>query len=254
MTVGISSPNLQGPYLVKDLIMDAYVIAKVLGLGESLSLVRGAGAFRSLNDLIERTMLKKTYAPYQTEIQIPLVAQQSSYRVGPSTAAPVDVEAPRPTEVLSGYVRMNGQDMNVFVTHAKEDYDRIPSKAQAGNWSLFIYYQASFPAGTLYVYPSPTNSSTSVFLTVLYALSKFTSLEEEVSLHPGYCQYFKYALGHLLAASVGIPFSDDNKLILQDCKEAIERNNIKPMPVLSTDVAGLGCAASSRGYNVYSDQ
>jgi hypothetical protein len=240
--------------LVKDLIVDAYVIAKVLGLGESLSLVRCAGAFRSLNDLIERTMLKKTYAPYQTEITVPLMAQQSSYRIGPSASGLVDVDAPRPTEVLSGYARRNGQDYEVFVTHAKEDYDRIPSKAQAGSWSLFVYYQASFPAGILYVYPAPTDSSTSVHLTVLYALSKFTSFEEEVSLHPGYCQYFKYALAHLLAASVGLPFSDDNKMILQDCKEAIERNNIKPMPVSTTDVAGLGCAAGRGAYNIYSDQ
>jgi len=252
MSVGIISPHLEGPYLVKHLILDAYLIARVLGLGESLSLVRCAGAFRSLNDLIERTLLKKTYAPYQTEIQIPLVGTQLSYRIGPSTAAPVDVEAPRPTEVLSGYARRNGYDAPVFVSHAKEDYDRIPFKAHPGQWSLCVYYQATWPAGTLYVYPQPTDGSTTVYLTVLYALSKFTNLEEEVSLHPGYCQYFKYALAQLVAASTGLPFGDDNQMILQECKEAIERNNIKPMPVMISDVAGLGCAAGG-GYNIYSD-
>lgn len=255
MSGGVISPHFGGPYLVKQLIVDAYKIARVVGRGETLSLVLCQEAFGPLNDLIERAMLKKTFSAYQDEIQVPLVGSQTSYRIGPSTVSPQpDVEAARPTEVLSAYARRNQHDMPVFVTHAKEDYDRLSAKALQGlSWSMMVYYQASHPAGKIFVWPSPADGQVTLFLTVLYALGTFNNLEEEVSLHPGYRMYFKYALAQLLAAQTGLDFGADNREVLNEAKEALERNNIKPMPVTSTGLAGLGRAAGGGGYDVMTD-
>lgn len=254
MSVGVISPHVGGPYQVKHLIVDAYKIARVLGRGETLSLVLCGDAFGPLNDLIERMMLKKTFSPYQEEIEVPLVGNQVSYRIGPSTVSPPpDVEAARPTEVISAYARRNNRDVPVFVTHAKEDYDRISLKGQQSNsWSLMVYYQAAHPAGKIFAWPTPSDGSSTLFLTAMYALQTFNNLDEEVSLHPGYRMYFKYALAQLLAARTGLAFGDDNKEILAESKEALQTNNIKAMPVISSGIAGLGCAAGG-GYDIYSD-
>lgn len=254
MSVGITTPNLSGPKLVKDLIADAYVIAHVLGRGESMPLVKCGPAFTTLNDILERASITKTFSPYQTEVAVPLVSGQLVYTIGPSTVSPPpSVTAVRPVEVLSAYSRCNSQDLPVFVTHAKRDYDGIPSKSlTASGWVGAVYYQPSYPAGTIYVYPTPQDTDTTLYLTVMASVAPFTYLEEEVSLPPGYTQYLKYTLAKQVSADHGLPFGPDNDLILTQIQTALERNNIKPMPVITTGLAGLGCASRS-GYDVISD-
>lgn len=253
MSVGITSPNLQGPKRVKDLIQRSYRIAHVLGKGEGMSLVIAADGLESLNDLIEQAMIEKTFATYQTEIPIPLQAQKILYTVGPSTASPpADVIATRPTEVLSAYSRRSGRDLPLLVTHAKQDYDGVPNKNLASTgWSGLIYYQVAYPSGNVFVYPSPADDLTTVYLTVLSVIEPYLSLDEEVSLPPGTYQYLKYALAKRVAADHAMPFGPENQEILDRCEAAFERNNIKALPVVSTGLNALSSGFS--GYDIRSD-
>jgi hypothetical protein len=251
---GIAFPNLQGPLKVKDLLVEAYLIAHILGGGESLSLVKAASAFRALNDIIERATLKKTFSHYQAEIEIPLQANVNTYTVGPSSAMPAPtVTAARPVELLSAFARRDGHDLPVFVTHAKGDYDAVPSKSlTTQGWHALLYYQATYPAGTLYLYPVPADSRSTLHVTVLANVAPFTHLEEDVSLPPGYTQYLKYSLAKQLAASHGMPFGVENDTILQEVREALESNNIKPFPVAGSGLVALASYGSA--YDIRSDQ
>ncbi len=253
MSVGISASTPIGPILVKDLIAKAYLIAHVLGKGESLSLVKALDGFESLNDLIEQATICKTFSPYQTEIAVPMQTGQLVYTVGPSTVSPPpDVTAIRPVEVLSGYSRRIGQDLPVFITHAKQDYDYIQNKnLHSLGWNGLVYYQATYPAGTLYVYPMPGDTLTTLHLTVLANIAPFLSLEDEVSLPPGYYQYLKYDLAKRVCADHGQTFGPENADILDGCKAALEGNNLKPFPVAGTGIAGL--SSWTTGYNIISD-
>lgn len=253
MSVGILSPNLQGPYKVKDIVSEAYLIAHVLGAGESLSLVKASPAFRALNDIIERATLKKTFSHYQTEVVIPLVGGQASYTIGPATASPPpSVTAARPVELLSGFVRRDGLDLPVFITHAKSDYDGVPYKGlTTQGWHAMAYYQATYPSGTVYLSPTPGDAASSLYLTVMANVSAFVHLEEEISLPPGYTQYLKYTLAKQLSAGHAMPFGEENETILAEMREALESNNIKPYPIASSGVACL--ASSGSGYDVRSD-
>lgn len=255
MSVGIVSPNLGGPYRVKDLIYDAYIIAKVLGRGESLSYVKAGPYVLTINELVEQASLKKTFSTYQANIQVPLVANQASYTIGPSTVSPIpDVQVPRPLEIMSGYSRQNGSDSDVYVTHRQEDYDRISNKGNLGaGYTSGVYYQATYPAGTIYVYPVPADSSTVLFLTVLSTLSKYSSLEEEIVLPPGYQRWFKYELAKVIAPTAGLTLSPESREVLAEAKEALQTNNIKAMPAMSTGIGNLGTAAGCSGYDVRND-
>lgn len=253
MSVGVISPNVQRVRKVRDLIERAYGIAHVLGKGESLSLVKAADGLEQLNDIIEQTTLEKTFALYQTEVVIPLESGVTSYTIGPQASSPAPtVVASRPVEVLSGFTRRNGQDLPVFVTHAKEDYDRVLNKSLTGaGWLWAAYYQATYPRGTVYVYPVPVDADTALHLTVLSTLSAFSSLDEEVNLPPGYYQYLKYALAHRVCADFGMTFGDANANILTRCELALTGNNTKPFPVALTEVGRLASVGS--GYHIQSD-
>lgn len=253
MSAGITSPNVQGVRKVRDLIERAYVIAHVLGEGESLSLTKAARGFEQLNDIIEQATLEKTFALYQAEVVIPLEAGVTSYTIGPQTASPpATVVAPRPVEVLSGFARRLGQDQPVFVSHAKEDYDRIWNKSLTGaGWLSAIYYQATYPSGTVYVYPVPMDTTTELHLTVLANVEAFVSLDQDVDLPPGYFQYVKYALAQRVCADFGMQFGDVNTNILTRCELALTSNNIKPFPVSTTEVGRL--ASMGSGYHMQSD-
>ena len=253
MSVGIVSPNVAGPKRVIDLIQKAYRIAHVLGIGEPLTLVRAADGFDSLNDIIEQAMLEKTFAPYQTELVVPLIGNQLAYTIGPSTVSPPPhVVAVRPVEVLSAFARRDGHDLPVFVTHAKRDYDGVSNKSVlTAGWSTLVYYQASFPAGTLYVYPQPADASTTLYLTVLATIAPFSYLEEEVSVPPGYWQYLKYALAKRVCADHGMIFGPENEAIYERCEAALERNNIKPLPVAHTGLSAF--SRQSSGYDIRTD-
>jgi hypothetical protein len=250
---GVAFPNLQGPLKVKDLLAEAYLIAHILGGGESLSLVKAASAFRALNDIIERATLQKTFAHYQAEVQIPLQANVNSYTIGPASASPAPtVTAARPVEILSAFARRDGHDLTVFVTHDPSDYNSIPNKSlTTQGWHALLYYQATYPAGTLYLYPVPVDQVTTLHITVLANVAPFIHLEENVSLPPGYTQYLKYALAKQLSASHGMPFGPENDTILMEVREALESNNIKPFPVAGSGLVALASCGS--GYDIRSD-
>lgn len=253
MSVGVISPHVQSVRKVRDLIYRAYVIAHVLGEGETISLPKASKAFEQLNDLIEQATLEKTFSMYQTEVVVPLESGTVSYTIGPQTASPpATVVAPRPVEVLSGFTRRQGQDVPVYVTHAKEDYDRIWNKSLIGaGWLWAAYYQATYPSGTIYVYPVPMDTDTSLHLTVLANVDAFVSLDEEVDLPPGYSQYLKYALAHRVCADFGMKFGEENQAILARCESALTNNNMKPFPVSTTEVASL--QTTGYGYRIQSD-
>lgn len=253
MTVGIIAPNLQKPKTVQDLILKSNEIAHVLGKGEAMSYDQVVDGLESLNDVIEQASIEKTFAPYQTEIIVPLVPGQVQYTIGPSTASPPpDVVAVRPAEVIAAYSRRGGLDVPVFVTHDKADYDLIADKSLQSGWPTgSVYYQAAFPLGSIYVHPQPAESDGSLHLTVLAVLAPFTYLKEEVQVPPGYYQYLKYALAQRICADHGLPFGDENSDILERCRTALKTNNIKPFPVARTGIVGL--ASSSGGYDIRRD-
>lgn len=253
MSVGLISPNWQAVKTVKDLIRRSYQLAHVLGKGETLGHDQAIDGLEHLNDLIEQASIEKIFSLYETEIQVPLVAGQISYRIGPASASPPpDVEAVRPTEIMNAFSRRNGLDLKLFVTHAKTDYDSIINKSlTSSGWSYAVYYQATHPAGTIYVYPSPPDTDTTLFLTVLSAVAPFSYLEEEILLPPGYSQYLKYALAKRICGDIGLPFGDDNEETLNRCETALTSNNIKPMPIATTELVGL--THSNAGYNILGD-
>ena len=235
---------------VRDLINRSFRFIHVLGAGETLTSDEATEALDVLNGIIEEANITKLLGYYKTEISFPCVANQSVYTVGPSSTAP-HVTAPRPVEILSGYSRRNSIDIPIFVAN-KEDYDGIRLKNVAvGGWQQVVYYEPTWPKGTLTFYQVPIDTSTEIHLTAMAEIPVFATLDSSVSLPPSYTFWMIYKLGERLSPEYGMEFTQKMEDILTKTEAALKRNNIKSMPVAGTGLSGL--ANSGGKYNVYSD-
>lgn len=254
MSVLVSVSNIGQPRTVRDLILRSFRIAKILGQGEALGTPAAAEAFYQLNDLVDQANIDKLFTVYRTTLSFPLVENQVSYTIGPYSVSPVpDVLSSRPVEIFSAYVRRQQTDYPCLVTHQQEDYDRIRLKSLAiAGYSTVVYYQTSYPAGTVYTYPVVSDSDSTLFLNVSAQLSPFSTLEEEILIPPVYFSWLQYKLAERLSPEYGQVWSEENIKILGEVESTLKRNNIKPSPLVSTGIAGL---SSMRGdtYNIYTD-
>lgn len=243
MAVGLSVWTFGGTRTVKMLIEGAFRTAHILGRDEPVGADEANEAGLKLNDIIEQATIKKPFSTFNAEIVVPLVAGQFRYLIGPALA---DVISPRPVEILSGFTRRESIDVPLSITHAKEDYDRISYKSlSVAGWHASVYYQATYPSGTLYVSPVPKDNLATIYLTVSADLAPYQALEDPVVLPPVYYSWMQYKLAERLAPDYGQVWSDDNKAILLDLEESLMSNNIKPMPMSITGIGALGQAGQS---------
>lgn len=236
---------------VRDLLEKSFRTIHVLGVGESMATDEAADALDVLNGVLEQANIDKLMGSYQTDLLIPLVASQGSYTIGPSTSSP-NVIATRPVEILNGFSRRGTIDLPLFIG-AKQDYNQITKKdIGIAGWEMMVYYEAQFPKGVLYVYPVPLDALTTIYLTVMTAIAPFATLDDTVSMPPGYRVWLQYKTAMRLAPEYGMTFTTDMLSNLLDAESALKRNNIKPMPVARTGLSDLS-KISSGAYNIYSD-
>ncbi len=236
---------------VRELLAKSFRTIHVLGAGDPMADDEAADAFDLLNGVIEQASIDKMLTYYQTDLIIPLVGNQVSYTIGPASTTP-DVVAVRPVEVLAGFARRGSIDLPMFMG-SKQDYNTISKKdITIAAWEMMAYYEPQFPKGILYLFPVPLDSLTTVYLTVSNQIAPFTSLDDVVSLPPGYRMWLQYKTAFRLAPEYGMSFTVDMVSNLLDAESAVRRNNIKPMPVAGTGLSSL-TKQPSGAYNVYSD-
>lgn len=237
---------------VRDLINSAFKFIHVLGAGESLTSDETDEALPMLNGIIEQANIDKLLGYYKSEVVFPFVANQTVYTIGPASTTP-HVTAPRPVEILSAFTRRGGVDLPTAISN-KQDYDNVQVKGAGTNgWSQILYYEPTWPKGTLTFYMKPLDALTEAHITVMAEIAAFATLDDVVSMPPVYSTWLKYKLGQRLSPEYGMEFTDTMKELLIDVEASLKRNNIKAMPVAGTGLASL--SASNNGkYNVYSDQ
>jgi len=236
---------------VRDLLTKAFRTIHVLGAGESMNDDEATDALDILNGVVEQANIDKLMGSYQTDLVVPLVSNKLSYTIGPEGSTP-DVIATRPVEILSGFSRRSTIDLPVFVG-SKQDYNQITKKdVGVAGWEMLVYYEARWPSGVLYVYPTPLDALTTIYLTVMNDVAAFTSLDDLVSMPPGYRVWLQYKTAMQLAPEYGMTFTVDMISNLLDAESSLKRNNIKPMPVAKTGLSALS-QMSSGAYNVYTD-
>lgn len=236
---------------VRDLITKGFKSCHIIGAGEELDAEEMTDALDDLNGIIEQANIDKLFGYFETTLSFPTQSNKIAYTIGPTSTTP-DIIHVRPVEIMGGYSRRDQSDNPIFV-RAKADYDQLNLKSvAAGGWVQIVYYQAAWPKATLYIWPKPSDALTTVFLSVMAEVAPFATIEDEVSLPPGYRTWLQLKLAKRVAPGYGAQFTDKMEENLLDIESSIKSNNIKPMPVSSTGLTSLASGGGGR-YDVMSD-
>lgn len=186
-----------------DVIKRAMRLAGVYTLGEEPTADESANGLVALNGMLGEWSTNGTLIYATTTDTISLVASTQTYTIG----ATGTVVTTRPAQVVDEcYVTYQGEDDRVrSVTEA--EWNAIAFKTETANYPEVLFYNPTFPNGTLKVWPVP-NASSSLKFVSLKPLTEFSALTTDVSLPPGYFEALCFNLAIVFgpefdAASIG---------------------------------------------------
>lgn len=179
-----------------DIIKAAFRIAGVTVKGESPDADETQDALETLNDLLESISNDSLFVYGRTVESFSLTSGQIEYTIGSGG----DFNTTRPTDIVSAYVRQANTDYDLGII-TDEDYAAITVK-NTGGQPYYLNYNATYPLGTIKLYPAPAAGYT-LYMVTEKPLSTFT-LNETVSLPSGWNRYLKNQLALEICAEYGV--------------------------------------------------
>jgi len=220
------------------IISDALKELQVIGEGETPSATMLSDGLRMLNRLLETFSTDGEFAYAEASESIALTGQQS-ITLGPSGS----VTTKRPIKIESAYVDRGGISYPVSVLDG-EQYDALTYKAQAGANTAAIYYDATYPDGTLYLYPVSTGCT--LHLSVMQSVKQFASTSDQIDMPEGYEDAIILALAVRMGPGYGKKVSEDTKQAARRAMGAIKRVN-RDVPMMDLPAAVAGGSGTSFG-------
>lgn len=217
------------PTIASDLVRDALKEIQVLGEGEVMSAEMAVDGLKTLNRLLERLSNQNLMLFSVPQLAHTLTSAQS-FTVGTAGA---DLIADRPIQIMSAIASKDGVDYNVDVL-TPEEWDSIAVKGIEAGPPSGIFYDASSPVGTVFVYPASPGYE--LKMRVLTQFKRFAGPTDVVALPPGYEEAIILALAIRLAPSYQRPVSQFTVAQAAIAMRGIKRANYR-MPQLS--VTGL---------------
>jgi hypothetical protein len=157
--------------------------------------------------------------------------QQISYTI------PGDFKIPRPLRVRQSFTRITTQasGLDYTITEVDEDtYNRIGYKGIAAPWPIVMWYNPTYPLGTLKFYQNPSQAG-ELHLFTDNILQSFTDLTEQVSMPQGYSRAIKRNLARELAPEYGAIWTPQMEKLAKEAFDYVKALNKTPVPVSTYD-------------------
>lgn len=198
--------------------------------GEEIASQDANDALEVLNDMLDSWSTDEAYVYASPEVLLQFTANQFKYTIG----AGGDFNVQRPLRITSAYTRFSGLDFLIDVELDEERYNSILLKTQPAPWPLVLWYNPTYPLGTLNFYPAPSDAGElHLFTTAIF--TQFASLTQVVNLPQGYSRAIKWALARELCAEYGMAMSDSVRENSMDAVVKIKSLNQMPTPVSRID-------------------
>jgi len=189
-----------------DIIKRALKTAGVLGVGQTALAEDTDDALTDMNWMLSQWQ-RKRWLVYHL-IDMALVSKGiNSYTIGPGG----DFDIPlRPEKIASAFVRqMVGSpglraDFGLEIIEAREDYNLITLKDYP-SFPSSIFYDSSFPLGTIYFTPTPGNALFEIHIAIKDSLPQFTTVDDDVVLPAEYFAALHFNLARRLRVSYQLP-------------------------------------------------
>ena len=174
-------------------------------------------------------------------------AQQISYTI------PGDFKAARPLRITNAFTRIytqgSGLDYPISIVDQKRYVD-IGFKAIQAPWPIVLWYNPTYPLGTLFFYQNPSGTA-ELHLFTDTILTNLTSLTQEVSLPQGYARMIKRQLARELAPEYGAVWTAMQEKLAKEAYDYVKSLNMMPTPVANYDPELIQNPRTDAGWILY---
>lgn len=208
--------------------------------GEAPDANEQSDALAALNQLIESWNLQGLTLYRLENASYTLVPSQQTYRIGIGA----DFDGARPITLNCAFVTRGGIDYPLEpLTQAQ--WNEILQKSQESQLPEAVYYEPTFPDGTLRFWPVPLEALT-VTLAINMQLGAVADINDDLAFPPGYERALVYALAVELAPEY--PAVTLSQRVIDTADEAladIKRANNTQNQAATFDIAlAGGCGGS----------
>jgi hypothetical protein len=217
----------------RELVTQAMKEAGVLTGGETPTSEEVVDALGSLNRMLASWANNSLYIYARTFENFPLSSGVGDYTIGPGG----DFNTIRPMHIIDAYVRQDTLDYWLSVI-PDEEYDAIAYK-DIDSIPQVLNYTAQFPQATIRIYPKPQASFT-LYLRSEKQLATIT-LNDEISLPPGWEDALVYNLAVRLGPSYGLPADPVLVELASQSRMALENNTSRNRSYDYTPARYSGC-------------
>ncbi len=188
-----------------------------LGTGEAMEAAEARDGLEALNTMLDSWSTESMFVYVLSEDLFPVVGNTASYTIGPSGSfvgtRPVEVDA-------ASYLDVGGISYPLTPLTTAE-YNNVTLKTLNSAIPQGIWYNPSYPNGTITLYPVP-NQSMTLHLWSMKVLQSFPSLTTDIALPPGYKRAIELSLAEEFAPEF---LTEANRTLVK--KAAAARRNIK---------------------------
>lgn len=166
-----------------------------------------------------------------------------------SFTAPGQMAFQRPLRITKAYSRITTSSSYVDFLCDIQDlayYAKIGLKLQPGPWAKILFYNPSFPNGTIYLWPVPSMAVEFHFWSDM--LLQSVTLNQVLQLPQGYYNYLQFALAELLCIDYGMPVPPDIVRLARRYEMMVKSNNAAVDQQIAVDAAVQTRNANNAGW------
>lgn len=196
----------------------------VISIGEEPSDDESEDGLEALNGMLASWANDNLFVYVRTLDAITLIPGTAAYTVGPTgttvSARPVDIDP-------SSYVAVNGISYPLQIATLQE-YNAITLKQLTTSIPQALWYEPTFPDGTVTLFPVPQQAMT-LNLWSFKQFKEYTDLTVETDLPPGYERAIAYSLAEEIAPEYEVLPSAQVVKTAMNARRMIKRTNFVPM-------------------------
>lgn len=218
------------------IIEDALKENLIISEGETPSATMYADGLRMLNRMCDTLSNNDDFAYYASQYSMAMTGQ-TSFTIGPTG----DLAQARPIKIDTAVVTRLGITYPVKVID-NQRYDELTLKTLTGANTAAIYYEATYPNGTVYCYPLSTGCT--LQMRVLNQVKNFAATTTQIDMPEGYEDFLMLGLAIRMAPSYGRPVNPDTRTAYKAAKKLVMNTN-QVIPTMELPNAVMGKSGSS---------
>lgn len=211
-----------------DLIQLALKQIRVLGVGDILTDEDAQLSFEMLNLMLDSWSLDKLYIYHEALHSFNFVSGTGSYTIGPGADF---VLAERPLKLTSAYTQSGGIAHPMGILTDATQYDNITVKGVGGGYPAYVWYEQTYPLGTLRFWPVPSGGVCN--LRFWEPLQQFATLTSPIELPAGYKHTVMFNLALELSGAFGMDPPPAVAAIAGSSKTRLKRFNSRSFGMTS---------------------